>query len=67
MEEIAKTFTEAGVTPAFHDGAAEIFRLLASTPFAAETRETIDAKRTAADTIATAARLLKPSKRRVKN
>lgn len=67
MEEIAKTFAEAGVTPAFHDGAAEIFRLLAKTPFAAETRETIDATRTAADTIATAARLLKPSKRAVKN
>jgi len=67
MEEIAKTFAEAGVTPAFHNGAAEIFRLLAKTPFAAETRETIDATRTAADTIATAARLLKPSKRAVKN
>jgi len=67
MEEIAKTFAEAGVTPGFHDGAAEIFRLLARTPFAAETRETIDATRTAAQTIEAAAKLLEASKRAVKN
>ncbi len=67
MEEIAKTFAEAGVTPAFHDGAAEIFRLLAKTPFAAETRETIDASRTARQTVETAARILKKSKPAVKN
>ena len=67
MEEIARTFAEAGVTPAFHDGAAEIFRLLARTPFAAETRETIDAARTARQTIDTAARLLAPAKRAAKN
>ncbi|MFQ5763780.1 MAG: DUF1932 domain-containing protein [Rhodospirillales bacterium] len=59
MEEIAKTFAAAGVTPGFHEGAAEIFRLLAATPFASETRETIDASRTAAETIAEAARLLR--------
>jgi 3-hydroxyisobutyrate dehydrogenase-like beta-hydroxyacid dehydrogenase len=67
MEEIAKTFAEAGVTPRFHEAAADIFRLLNETPFADETRETIDATRTAADTIKAAARLLGPSKPTVKN
>lgn len=46
MEEIARTFSSVGVTPKFHEGAADIFRLLASTPFAAETRETMDGSRT---------------------
>ena len=46
MEEIAATFRDAHVTPAFHDGAAEVFRLLARTPFAQETRETMDSERT---------------------
>ncbi len=46
MEEIAATFAGAGVPPGFHEGAAEIFRVLARTPFAQETRETIDASRT---------------------
>lgn len=46
MEEIAATFADAGVTPDFHKGAADIFRVLAQTPFAEETRETIDASRT---------------------
>ncbi|MEO1493152.1 MAG: DUF1932 domain-containing protein [Pseudomonadota bacterium] len=46
MEEIAATFAEAGVTDGFHKGAADIFRLLAETPFAEETRETLDRSRT---------------------
>jgi len=46
MEEIAATFSAAGAPSGFHEGAAEIFRLLAKTPFASETRETIDASRT---------------------
>lgn len=46
MEEIARTFEAAGVTPHFHQGARDTFKLLASTPFAAETRATIDPKRT---------------------
>lgn len=46
MEEIALTFREAGVPGDFHDGAAAVFRVLADTPFAAETRETIDTSRT---------------------
>jgi len=46
MEEIAATFESAGVTGNFHKGAAEIFALLAKTPFAEETRETLDRSRT---------------------
>ena len=45
MEEIAATFREAGVTGDFHDGAAWIMRVLADTPFATETRETLDRSR----------------------
>ena len=46
MEEIAATFRAAGVTGGFHDGAADVFRVLAQTPFASETRETLDTSRT---------------------
>ena len=46
MQEIAAAFADPGVTSGFHDGAAEIFRVLARTPFAEETRETLDTSRT---------------------
>jgi 3-hydroxyisobutyrate dehydrogenase-like beta-hydroxyacid dehydrogenase len=58
MEEIAATYDDAGVTPHFHEGAAEIFRLLARTPFADETPETIDRNRTVAETIEVVAQYL---------
>ncbi len=45
MEEIARTFEAAGVSPHFHLGARDTFKLLARTPFAAETRATIDPNR----------------------
>ena len=45
MEEIASTFASAKVTPHFHKGAAEIFRVLAQSAFAGETRETLDKTR----------------------
>ncbi|MCY4638810.1 MAG: DUF1932 domain-containing protein [Chloroflexi bacterium] len=51
MEEIAATFEAAGVTPRFHQGAAEMFRLLARTPFAEEDPESIDPKRTLEETV----------------
>ncbi len=51
MEEIAATFAEAGTPSGFHDAAAEIFRVLSRTPFAGETRETIDISRTLDDAI----------------
>ncbi len=51
MEEIAATFDAAGVTPRLHEGAAEIYKLLSSTAFAAESPEATDDSRTVADTI----------------
>ena len=46
MEEIAATFASAGVSSGFHEGAADIFRILAQTPFASETRADMDTSRT---------------------
>lgn len=46
MDEIATSFAAVGVTPKFHEGAGDIFRLLASTPLEAETRATVDRSRT---------------------
>ncbi len=46
MEEIAATFDGAGLPAGFHSAAADIFRLLAATPLAAETRDTADRDRT---------------------
>lgn len=46
MEEIAHTFESVGVTPHFHEGARDVYELLARTPFAEETKETIDKNRT---------------------
>ncbi|MBY8974843.1 NAD(P)-dependent oxidoreductase [Rhodobacteraceae bacterium NNCM2] len=52
MEEIAATFASAGVTPGFHKGAADVFRVMAKTPYAAETRETLDRNRTLEEALA---------------
>lgn len=52
MQEIAATFASAGVTPDFHNGAASIFEVLAKTPFASETRATLDTSRTLEDALA---------------
>ena len=51
MEEIAATFEHVGVTPYFHRGAAEMFRLLSETPYAEETPETMDKTRTLEQTV----------------
>lgn len=40
MAEIAATYESVGVTPEFHRGAEWLYALLATTPFAAETRAT---------------------------
>lgn len=53
MEEIARTFAAVGVTPQFHNGAKWVFELLSRTPYAAETRETMDRSRTLEQSIAT--------------
>ncbi len=51
MEEIAATFRDAGVTARFHEGAEDIFRLLAATPLAEETRESIDSERSLEESV----------------
>ena len=61
MEEIAATFDHVGITPRFHQGAADMFRLLDQTPFAQETPETMERGRTIADTISVVAGLLPPN------
>ena len=48
MREISATFAEVGVTPNFHEGAADIMKLADRTPIAAETRKTVDESRTLA-------------------
>ena len=63
MEEIAATFDDAGVTPHFHQGAAEMYRLVSETPFASETPETIDAGRTLDETIGALAELVASAER----
>lgn len=45
MEEISATFAAAGASPHFHEGARDVYALLASTPLAAEKRETADRSR----------------------
>ena len=40
MAEIAKTYDSVGVTPQFHLGAEWLYELVATTPYAAETRAT---------------------------
>ena len=51
MHEIAETFAAAGLPDDFHRGAARVFELLARTPIAAETRETVDPSRTLDDAL----------------
>ena len=52
MEQVAEAFAEIGLTPGFHDAAAEVYRLLADTPLAAQRREEIDPDRTTPETLA---------------
>ncbi len=59
MEEIAATLADVGVPAGFHDGAAEICRVLDRTPFALETRETLDPSRTIDEAIPVYAQYLK--------
>ena len=63
MEEIAKTFASVGLTNQMHLGAADIFRLLASSTFATETRETADRSRGLSEAIAVFASSLSASSR----
>lgn len=51
MEEIAATFAAVGVTPHFHQGAAEVYRMVAASPLGKETPETLDPNRTQEEVI----------------
>lgn len=51
MEEIAQTFADVGLTPKFHQAAADMYRLVSSTPLAEETPENLDRDRTLAQVI----------------
>ena len=58
MDEIADTYSHLGVTPNFHKGAADMYRLLSQTLFASEKAESIDPDRTLMETIRALVRLL---------
>ena len=60
MHEIRDTLAKAGLPAGFHQGAAEIFELLARTPIAAETRENVDPSRTLDDALEMFADALDP-------
>ena len=49
MEEIARRIRDVAVPDGLHEGAADIFRVSARTPYAEETRENIDTSRTLED------------------
>ena len=51
MEQISATFGSTGATPYMHKGAADIFRLVASSPIGCERPETIDESRTLRETV----------------
>jgi len=62
MEQIAETFGSVGVTPLMHKGAADVFRLLDSSPLGVETRETQDKSRTLDQALAIYAETLRGKK-----
>ena len=51
MEQISATFGSAGATPHMHKGAADIFRLVKSSPIGHERPETVDASRSLRETV----------------
>ena len=60
MEQIAATFEQVGVTPLFHQGAAEVYRSVSRTDLAEETPENRDVSRTLEQTIAAIAEHRRP-------
>ena len=60
MVELAETFDSLGVTPYIHRGAAEMFDLVARTPFAQEHTETVDLERTLEQTISAVVQAMSP-------
>ena len=59
MVEIAETLAEVGASTGFHRGAEELFRLLAQSPLAAETRQIWDRSRTMKESVQIFAETLK--------
>lgn len=57
MVEIAKTMAAIDLSPGFHEGAADLYRLLSASPFASERRDTVDKTRTLRETIEVCARV----------
>lgn len=53
MNEIEAAFRDVGAPGGFHEAAAEIFRIMAATPYASETRETLDRSRTLEEAVRT--------------
>lgn len=60
MDEIAASFAAVGVTSKFHEGAGDLFRLLAKTPLEAETRETLDRTRSLEEALKIFSRAVRP-------
>jgi 3-hydroxyisobutyrate dehydrogenase-like beta-hydroxyacid dehydrogenase len=56
MLEIADTLSACGLTPGFHEGAADLYKLLEKSPFSSERRDTVDKTRTLRQTIEICAR-----------
>ena len=59
MEEIARTFGSAGVTPEIHSGAAEVFRMVAESDLGGERTDTLNRDRTLPQTVSALAGNLK--------
>lgn len=57
MLEIAETMRACGVTPGFHEGAAELYSLLLKSPFSSERRDTVDKNRSLRQTMEACARV----------
>jgi 3-hydroxyisobutyrate dehydrogenase-like beta-hydroxyacid dehydrogenase len=51
MLEIANTMAACDMPPGFHEGAADLYRLLEKSPFSSERRDTVDKNRTLRQTI----------------
>lgn len=56
MLEIVKTMAGCGMTTGFHEGAADLYRLLDESPFSSERRDTVDKSRSLRQTIEVCAR-----------
>ena len=57
MLEIARTMESCSLTAGFHEGAAELYRLLERSPFSAERRDTVDPTRGLRQTVEACAKV----------